>query len=165
MISYNYRGPLVFYNEDKGKNLTMETYTTTILPIVATHKEHLHQQGEGMIFQEDNDASHGTRSFDNDARLFKIDADIDFIEDWPPYSPDLSPIENVWRILKQRLKANHVWSTKDELREAIQTEWDRITLDEINRYIVGAGKGRKKHWDWNTRLEECIARNGLITQF
>jgi transposase len=165
MIAYNYKGPLVWYNDTGGKNITMEIYTTRILPIVVARKEELDRRDEGMIFQEDNDASHGTRSFENAARYYKIEKDLDFIEDWPPYSPDLSPIENIWRILKQRLKAHRSWSSKDELKEAIEAEWDKISLDEINRYIIGAEKGRKRGWGWTDRLGVCIERNGLMTPF
>jgi hypothetical protein len=41
-------------------------------------------------------------------------------------SPDFNPIENVWRILKQRIKhRNRPPRTMAELREAIQEEWDQ----------------------------------------
>jgi hypothetical protein len=167
MIAYDYKGPLVFFNKEEngGKNLTMETYVSKILPIVASRKEQLYRRGEGLIFQEDNDGAHGTRSYENSARYYKIDADIDYIEDWPPNSPDLSPIENIWRLLKQRLKARRTWNTVAELKETILLEWDLITLDEINQYIIGASKGRRRNWDWNTRLHECIERNGFMTRF
>jgi hypothetical protein len=50
MIAYNYKGPLVFYNETGGKNITIETYATKILSIVASRKNYLYRRGEGMIF-------------------------------------------------------------------------------------------------------------------
>jgi hypothetical protein len=65
----------------------------------------------------------------------------------------------------QRLKTNRAWRTREELKEAIKLEWKAITLKEINQYIIGAEKGRKRDWNWDNRLKECIARNGLMTQF
>ena len=48
-----------------------------------------------MIFQEDNDGGHGTKSYNNPAREAKDQFELDYIEDWPPYSPDLNVIENI----------------------------------------------------------------------
>ena len=53
----------------------------------------------------------------------------------PVNSPDLNPIETIWRIIKQRLKSRGVIFEEAVLCRAIQEEWDKITLDEINRAI------------------------------
>ena len=43
------------------------------------------------------------------------------IMEWPPYSPDLNPIENMWSIIKRKVYANgKQFSSKDELWNVIQ---------------------------------------------
>lgn len=44
---------------------------------------------------------------------------------WPPYSPDLSPIEQVWAYLNQKLRGQS-FETADQLFEKIRDEWRRI---------------------------------------
>jgi Transposase IS4 len=53
----------------------------------------------------------------------------------PPESPDLNPIETIWRTIKQRLKNRGLILDPTELRRAIEEEWDKITLKEINEAI------------------------------
>ena len=53
----------------------------------------------------------------------------------PPESPDLNPIETIWRLVKQRLKNRGLIRDVTELRRAIEEEWDKITLEEINKAI------------------------------
>lgn len=41
----------------------------------------------------------------------------------PPSSPDLNPMENVWRVINQRMKARDNFSTTvEKLKEAVQEE-------------------------------------------
>ena len=48
--------------------------------------------------------------------------------EWPPYSPDLSPIENLWGIISQKVyHGGKAYQTADELWEAVQREWDQIS--------------------------------------
>lgn len=44
--------------------------------------------------------------------------------DWPGNSPDLNPIENLWAILKNRLK-KHTITTKQQLIEKVLHYWSR----------------------------------------
>ena len=56
------------------------------------------------ILLEDNDNSHGTRgNADNKCKQAKRRLGIKW-EANPPESPDLNPIETIWRTVKQRLK-------------------------------------------------------------
>ena len=190
MISYNYKSKLVFYqyaeeqdheqkngkvrtrNVQMGGPMTQERYTNEILPIVRRRKADLDRKGESMIFQEDNDGSHGTRSYENCCRYAKIDMDLDFIEDWPPNSPDLNPIENVWRILKSRVKL-HKAMTPKELKQAIELEWSKIELWEINECIFGSSRGpdkgkggaKGKNCHIQNRIDQLVDRDGLATEF
>ena len=45
-----------------------------------------------------------------------------------------SPIENIWRILKQRVKRRKARNQK-QLRRFIEEEWDKLTIAEINKYV------------------------------
>ena len=48
------------------------------------------------------------------------------ILDLPPESPDLSPIENLWNYLKDRLSDKQL-KNLDELFTALKVEWDWMT--------------------------------------
>ncbi len=46
--------------------------------------------------------------------------------DFPAYSPDLNPIENLWNDLERRVEARPA-STVEELQDAIAEEWERTS--------------------------------------
>ena len=87
------------------------------------------------VLVEDNDGPHGTKDkCFNKVKALKVKFGIQW-EMNPPNSPDLNPVETIWRTIKQRLKSRGVIFEEAVLRRAIQEEWDKITLDEINKAI------------------------------
>jgi transposase len=72
----------------------------------------------------------------------------------PANSPDLNPIERIWRRVKQRVKRRKA-RNEDELRRFIEEEWDRITIQEINKEIL----------TMEERINQCIERGGDVTEF
>ena len=168
MVAYGYKGPLIFYGDGKGEKgqMTMEVYRNRILPLVVERRDELRKQGIEMIYQEDNDGSHGTRSQENIALLYKVKNDLNFIEDWPPRSPDLNAIETVWRILKQQVKL-YATLTVAGLKAAVLTEWDALTISEVNACILGTkdkGSMLQDH-HWHKRLQAVRNMNGLATKY
>jgi transposase len=100
---------------------------------------------------EDNDNAHGTRgNKENEIEKSKRRHGIKW-EPNPPDSPDLNPIETIWRIIKQRLKSRGLITDPTELRRAIEEEWDKITIKEINKAIASMPK----------RVAAVNERNGL----
>lgn len=71
-------------------------------------------------FQQDNARAHTARA----CTLFLQQQNFDLLP-WPPYSPDLSPIEHLWDTLGQRINAQQVLNV-GELRAALVREWDNI---------------------------------------
>ena len=59
-------------------------------------------QKPGLIFMQDNARVHTARIIKN----WLADTGIDVVE-WPPYSPDLNPIEHAWRPLKEWVHEHH----------------------------------------------------------
>ena len=85
---------------------------------------------KNYIFQQDNAPCHTCRvssDFLNSKRINVLT--------WPPCSPDLNPIENVWGIMKSNLLLRNP-STLDELKQFIQEEWDAIPLSTLRKMAL-----------------------------
>ncbi len=137
--------------------MTLKIYTNKILPDVLNIREDYWSDGREFTLTEDGDKGHDNASAENITHTFKDENDLDYIKDWSPYSPDLNPIENVWRIIKKRVKSWHPQDAK-ELKWYWLEEWEALTFDEINDLILGSSHMRK-------RLQECIDRKGLSTRY
>ena len=47
--------------------------------------------------------------------------------DWPANSPDLNPIENLWKQLKDNIQSHKVFPRNiNELKSALRKEWDNL---------------------------------------
>jgi transposase len=82
------------------------------------------EEDEGWgLYVEDHAPVHGTkRALVESKRVLKIP-----LHERPSSSPDLNPIENVWRILKQRIKQRSKFpSNLSEMKQAVQEEWDKL---------------------------------------
>jgi transposase len=78
--------------------------------------------GPGVIMQEDGAYYHHSKL----AKLLKEAWKVRTCT-WPAQSPDLSPIENIWSILKQKItRRRHRLRTAKEMQYAIQSEWREI---------------------------------------
>ncbi|UYV83518.1 PLEKHH1 [Cordylochernes scorpioides] len=71
---------------------------------------------------------------------------------WPPYSPDLSPIEHVWDIIGRRLHALPQPRSEDELWQMVEREWRAIPQDAIPTLIGSLPR----------RVAACIAESVLV---
>ena len=76
--------------------------------------------------------------------------------DWPPQSPDLSPIEWVWNIIKMKMKALKPRPrTPATMRAKILDIWDRLK-DSTREKTIDT---------FRNRLRQCIERKGGFTDF
>jgi transposase len=58
---------------------------------------------------------------------------------WPPYSPDLNPIETLWKHMKEYLQAKYgdcKFRNYKEQRQRVQEAWDTIATPGILRKLI-----------------------------
>jgi transposase len=77
-------------------------------------------------FQQDNWSVHTADT----SQVWFHTHGIDLL-DWPAWSPDLNPIENLWNDLKRRVYAHHP-QTMEELEHWIEVEWNATDLNFIS---------------------------------
>lgn len=91
----------------KGNSMTQKFYTKCVLPKHIDHIKHLEQKySRNVLFQEDNDGSHRTSSFNNPPTQLKRERSIKLLFH-PAQSLDLNPQESIWQIIKARLRGEH----------------------------------------------------------
>lgn len=117
----------------KGNSMTQKYYVENLLPIyVQAVKSMSKIDDKSWLLQEDGDPSHGMRKRGL-AQEYKERHNIRNLVH-PAQSPDLNPIEGIWAIIKQRI-ARRIFDSEEEMREALQEEWDKITMEEIRHRI------------------------------
>ncbi len=103
-----------------------------------------------FIFQQDLAPAHtakGTKSWFNYHGVTVLD--------WPANSPDLNPIENLWGIVKRKMRDTRP-NNPDDLKSALKATWASITHEQCHRLIasmprridavIRAKGGPTKYW-------------------
>ena len=154
-ISHNWKSPLILLEGTGAKGVTAVDYMEQVLePVVAAAFCGLlgYNASPEAQFVEDQAPIHGTKK-----RLVEVKSILGIpLHHRPSCSPDLNPIEDVWRIMKQRIKARQDFpDTVSKMRIAVQEEWDRLEPRDWNRSIDSMPD----------RIQQVKQRKGMQTQY
>ena len=73
---------------------------------------------------------------------------------FPPYSPDLNPIENLWALLKHKVGKRGP-STVEEWERFISEEWNLLDDEVVSSYVTSI----------NNRMLNVMELEGDITKY
>ncbi|UYV67567.1 hypothetical protein LAZ67_5001239 [Cordylochernes scorpioides] len=105
--------------------MTAQRYVDDVLrPVILPYLQGV----PNALYQQDNARPHTARISQQALQ------DVQMLP-WPPYSPDLSPIEHVWDIIGRRLHALPQPRSKEELWQMVEREWRAIPQDAIRTLI------------------------------
>ncbi|UYV81368.1 hypothetical protein LAZ67_20000963, partial [Cordylochernes scorpioides] len=120
-IAYDSRSPLL---RIQG-TMTAQRYVDDVLrPVTLPYLQGV----PNALYQQDNARPHTARISQQALK------DVQMLP-WPPYSPELSPIEHVWDIIGRRLHALPQPLSEDELWQMVEREWRAIPQDAIRTLI------------------------------
>ncbi|KAK3512212.1 hypothetical protein QTP70_001115 [Hemibagrus guttatus] len=107
----------------------VEFLTDHLLP---WYKKKNHAFHSKIIFMHDNAPSHAARN--TAASLAAMGIKEEKLMVWPPSSPDLNPIENLWSILKRNIyEGGRQFTSKQQLWEAILTSCKEIQAETLHK--------------------------------
>lgn len=147
------------YKTKKGQastNITQQEYSDVLMSTLLPEGERIfHSHGtSSWMLQQDNDKAHAKAG----ACIAKFNrqagSSIGLIRGWPPNSPDLSPIENLWGQVQANMEARGCKNFKD-FCHAVHEEWAKITPGMARRYV------RSVH----NRLSSCLELHGNKTKY
>ena len=97
-----------------------------VLPYIQKYNLNL----EELLLLEDHDKKHTC----NVATQWKDRRGVHVME-WPGWSPDLNPIENLWSMMKPKVKARNSTSAQ-ELKDSILEVWQELDQEDLMENII-----------------------------
>lgn len=143
------------YKNKKGqasRNITSQEYEDVCLKTLLPEGERLFSSAgvTSWILQQDNDPTHKAASkralstWNTRGRPKVL-----ILKDWPPNSPDLSPIENAWAFVQAEVDAAGC-QTLDEFKQTLHDTWMNLGKTRLNK-LMRSVPGRLGH---------CVAAAG-----
>ncbi len=137
-------GPLCFLKSTVNTAIYQEILEHFMLPSA----DKLYGDAD-FIFQQDMAPAHtakGTKSWFNDHGVTVLD--------WPANSPDLNPIENLWGIVKRKMRDTRP-NNADELKATVKETWASIPPQQCHKLITSMPR----------RIEAVIKAKGAPTKY
>ena len=148
------KGPFHIWNADSDVqgSINSENYIRYILPKI----ENYSRQYPGLLFMHDNAPAHSSRA----TKAAFAAAGIRPIW-WPPYSPDLNPIEHVWNTMKNWLQRHYPeYRARNRMNrqrriEVIQEAWEAVGESYLAALLD----------EMPDRMQAVIAANGMAIPY
>lgn len=107
---------------------------------------------DNIIFQQDNDPKHTAKTVQDYIRRARYLV----LQNWPAQSPDLNPIENLWKELKTRTYSHRPRPTnKEELFNVVKHEWEALPVNLLKKLVHSMPR----------RITAVIKANGGHTKY
>ena len=145
------KGPFLVWNKRWG-SLTTKSYCERILPLIVSARE----AHPNMSLMQDGAPCHAALNTMEKLQEVGIRPIV-----WPPYSPDLNPIECLWNTMKDYIQSHHPdvevgrQISQARLNEAILEAWESISSAELMRLIASM----------SSRCQAVIEANGGSTRY
>ena len=117
--------------------------------LLPTVKEHFREGADWWLLHDNDPGRHKSQVL----RTWMHNNYVRPLE-FPPYSPDLNPIENMWREMELRM-ASQPAATKEELEKLVAETWAAIEPDYCSKLALSMPK----------RIAQVIARGGAYTDY
>ncbi len=137
-------GPLCFLKSTVNAAIYQDIFDHFMLPSA----DKLYGDAD-FIFQQDLAPAHtakGTKSWFNDHGVTVLD--------WPANSPDLNPIENLWSIVKRKMRDTRP-NNADDLKATVKAAWASIPPQQCHKLITSMPR----------RIEAVIKAKGSPTKY
>lgn len=169
-IGLGYKSPLVMFE----KTCTQKSYLELLEnkdeepgAIQKIDNVYGHRQ---WIFQQDNAPPHTAKTVKRWLR-----GKVRLMANWPPRSPDLSPIEHCWSLCKSRIDVSAVRTQQDLFVEVCRA-WDAIPQEQIDALVTSfearlratlelEGATLNGKWQYVRKWHDAIKTGGVFANY